>query len=176
MSPVSDASRRRPESAALFPNIPRDLSWSREKTEQGLLKDAQRFSGLQVTRIYGRFSKDNGKRGRWEEGWQDACWVSECRECRRGGTSSQPRLSLRRLLCPSYFTRVSGKWISKEILHIYLQLGNRPDSLMSQGLSLSTQQLRPATFHRFLHNLHKNIIWNNFFLVLSMSDQNHPAP
>ena len=63
MSLVSNASRRSPESAALFPNVLRDPFWSHEKTEQGLFKDAQHFSSLQVTRIYGPFSKESVREG-----------------------------------------------------------------------------------------------------------------
>lgn len=45
-------------------------------------------------------------KGGWqEEGWRDACWVSECQGCGRGGTRLQQRLSLKTLLCPSYSTR-----------------------------------------------------------------------
>lgn len=83
MSLVSNGGRRRLESAALFPNILRDLFRSYEKTEQRLFKDAQPFSGPQVTRIYRLFSKesvregDRRKAGETRAGFRSAKGVGE---------------------------------------------------------------------------------------------------
>lgn len=49
---------------------------------------------------------------------QERARGGRCKMCWRGGTSLQPKLRLKRLLCLSYFMHVNRKRILNEILHL----------------------------------------------------------
>lgn len=74
---------------------------------------------------------------------QERARGGRCKMCWRGGTSLQPKLRLKRLLCLSFFMHVSRKRILKEILH--LQPPQLPHEPKSQSLHTGINVLPSST-------------------------------